>query len=55
MIVGIIVGVFLLVSGWTHLPGDTAIRFAVLLVGWFLLELVTAVIFFSFATFAPRL
>jgi hypothetical protein len=54
VVVGIIIGVFFLISGWIRLPGDTAIRFAVLLVGSLLLELVTAVVFFTFATFAPR-
>jgi hypothetical protein len=29
-------------------------RFAVLFLGWVLLEVVTAVVFFTFATFAPR-
>jgi hypothetical protein len=54
VLAAIIAGVFFLVSGWTHLPADTAIRFGILLVAWFLLELATAVFIFTFATFVSR-
>jgi hypothetical protein len=46
---------FFLIWGWRQLPTTALLtRLAILFVGWILLELATAVFYFSFATLVPR-
>ena len=51
----LILCIFILIWGWRQLPITAQLtRLVILLVGWILLEMATAVFYFSFATLVPR-
>ena len=55
VVFALVVCIFALFRGWPHFPAATLVtRFAIIVAGWFLLELATAVFYFSFATLVPR-
>jgi hypothetical protein len=55
VIFALIVCIFALFRGWPHFSAATLVtRFAIIVVGTLLLELATAVFYFSFATLVPR-
>jgi hypothetical protein len=55
VVVALVIGIFALLKGWPHFaPVTLGLRLAIIGAGTFLLELATAVFYFSVATLVPR-